>query len=1110
MYKFIFCIILFLVVHTQARTINKMKPTKISSVKLSDNNTVFDVNNWLYWQSNNNVSGKNPFTSKGGGIYPKNTVPLIYRDGLVIGVNLSTNDMPIRVGGRTYRTGLIPGNSTYDSNSLKIYRIRKDWKTLTSSELVDDAAVLFNVSPNDVTTDMTNDIYNQYANNWKNWPVDLGAPFVDVNKNGIYDPVTDNNGYPDATKGDYPGIDNATQVLWYVMNDNNSNKTDSLYGSKPIGFELQVTVWSFDTAPFQDVIFKKFKLKYIGQYHSKETRIGYWADFDIGYYGDDLVGCAPDLNLGFTYNGNATDKDFDPFSITPPAAGVMYLPELSSDPNIQQLHSFGYFAAGGTWGDPPMGNYDGTLSWFNLLRGNIPNTNLDSPTPFTVSSGPNYGKPTYFPFDGDPETDPNGDNSDLDGKGNAMRPGDRRMVITLPGFEMDPGDEQEFTFAILGKIGTNNLNSVTALKELAESVHQELQQPTNVKVVKADIQCDKNSAIVHAHFEINIDHSDSIAAATLIIKSQDANQVEIPLYNDGTNGDSLAGDQIWSVTKLLQTQKYPANVDLKIQMNSGKELQFPGIINDLRLRPKPSLENPYVIWENGKQDGKLNFKETAKIGFTFINNDIIFNIDETTLKLENFSNKFETQVPAGQKDSTDFYLTITAPDTGKIYHCVVSVNFDGHNVLDTLNIPLEAWEPDISWGDTLKIENISGLGKNLYPIIADPSLLNGHQYQVTFQYQDTVAKTDLFWNLKDLTTGEDKLVMQPVSEAYQPFNPIIDGIQWVLYSPSPGIEAIVEVFNAQGPLTSDEYDTLGAPYHGNNVWHSASSPNDANQFYISAGGGTGDISRIERSISNANSHDFELRFTDQDSNVYLWWYDSNQWAYVPFEFWDVGVTYNDASDDIRLLTGGYSGGGTPGQFDFANTDPWKGAPATDWIYVRKPLNENGTYQVFANDVISNTLNKSWWSNSEEVLSRITICDLGGARTLPEAGTIVRFITKKMFSPLDTILVTASLTAISQNASVPSFYELKQNYPNPFNPSTTIEFSIPKAGQVRLEIFNILGQRIRTLINNDLAPGNYRKRWDGRNNQGRLMPSGIYIYRLKNKEFSATKRMLLIR
>lgn len=93
---------------------------------------------------------------------------------------------------------------------------------------------------------------------------------------------------------------------------------------------------------------------------------------------------------------------------------------------------------------------------------------------------------------------------------------------------------------------------------------------------------------------------------------------------------------------------------------------------------------------------------------------------------------------------------------------------------------------------------------------------------------------------------------------------------------------------------------------------------------------------------------------------------------------------------------------------------------------------------------------------------------------------------------------------SQGA-IPERYDLKQNYPNPFNPSTTITFSLPKAENVKLIIYNILGEKVNIVVDNQLAPGNYKFRFDAAN-----LPSGVYFYNLKAGEFSETKKMLLLR
>ena len=92
---------------------------------------------------------------------------------------------------------------------------------------------------------------------------------------------------------------------------------------------------------------------------------------------------------------------------------------------------------------------------------------------------------------------------------------------------------------------------------------------------------------------------------------------------------------------------------------------------------------------------------------------------------------------------------------------------------------------------------------------------------------------------------------------------------------------------------------------------------------------------------------------------------------------------------------------------------------------------------------------------------------------------------------------------------PTVYSLSQNYPNPFNANTQISFALPKSGKTTLEIFNILGQKVNTLLDEYMQAKSYIVNWDGRDASGREVPSGIYFYRLRSEDFLQTKKMLMI-
>ncbi len=96
------------------------------------------------------------------------------------------------------------------------------------------------------------------------------------------------------------------------------------------------------------------------------------------------------------------------------------------------------------------------------------------------------------------------------------------------------------------------------------------------------------------------------------------------------------------------------------------------------------------------------------------------------------------------------------------------------------------------------------------------------------------------------------------------------------------------------------------------------------------------------------------------------------------------------------------------------------------------------------------------------------------------------------------------------ANLPDVFRLEQNYPNPFNPATTITFTLPSRAEVSLDIYDILGRKIRTLAGESMEAGEHTINWDGQDNSGHPAASGIYFYRLKTGNFIASRKMLLLK
>jgi len=94
--------------------------------------------------------------------------------------------------------------------------------------------------------------------------------------------------------------------------------------------------------------------------------------------------------------------------------------------------------------------------------------------------------------------------------------------------------------------------------------------------------------------------------------------------------------------------------------------------------------------------------------------------------------------------------------------------------------------------------------------------------------------------------------------------------------------------------------------------------------------------------------------------------------------------------------------------------------------------------------------------------------------------------------------------------LPDNFALEQNYPNPFNPDTRIQFALPRAADISLEVYNIMGQKVRTLAARHLRAGVHEVAWDSRDESGRRVSSGIYFYRLKTPVYETTRKMILLK
>jgi len=100
--------------------------------------------------------------------------------------------------------------------------------------------------------------------------------------------------------------------------------------------------------------------------------------------------------------------------------------------------------------------------------------------------------------------------------------------------------------------------------------------------------------------------------------------------------------------------------------------------------------------------------------------------------------------------------------------------------------------------------------------------------------------------------------------------------------------------------------------------------------------------------------------------------------------------------------------------------------------------------------------------------------------------------------------------IASGAPLPTTLQLDQNFPNPFNPTTEITYHLPEQQHALLVVYNLIGQKVKTLVNESQSSGSYSVTWDGTDKFGNKVPSGVYVYRLQSGKYIQSRKMLLVK
>ncbi|RKZ00397.1 MAG: hypothetical protein DRQ13_00515 [Ignavibacteriae bacterium] len=447
-----------------------------------------NINNISTVIKNTGISDIDVGESNSGLIFPKGSgKAAIFISGLIWGAKIE-GDPQVRVGGSTYAEGLQGGAilsdgtvEDADAPHVRIYRVRP---------------TVFPGGPNvDVSVEANDEglsesaVRAQYETDWTEWPAEFGAPYYDGNGNGMYDAVPD----PDPELRDIPGVFGADQTIWYVANDTESGLTFDLYGTAPMGIEMQATFWAYaQTGALGNMFFRKYILTNktdvwtggtpSGPQTFKDMYVSMWSDPDVGNSTDDFAGSDTVLSLSFAYNALANDPTYNP--LPPPAAGFDFFQGPLLDGvagedrnkngvddaddfaifngevvgpgkiNLPMTSSY-YFARGDpSVTDPTLQSSAGADQFYNFFQGKIGLTG-----DFFVD--PNTGLETTFTLSGDAQTGTGWVDGQLIG------PGDRRIGMAAGPFDMAPGEVQEVVIAeiIAGAIpGVDRLSAIGLLK----------------------------------------------------------------------------------------------------------------------------------------------------------------------------------------------------------------------------------------------------------------------------------------------------------------------------------------------------------------------------------------------------------------------------------------------------------------------------------------------------------------------------------------------------------------------------------------------------------------------------------------------------------------------
>lgn len=909
---------------------------------------------------------------------------------------------------------------------------------------------------------------------YEEWPGDLGAPFNDVNGNGRWDKGTDTP----KLIGD--------QTLWTVYNDLDTALHRKVGTTLPMGIEVHAMYYGFKTpGPLENTMFVQWKIinKSDAQYDS--VFIGMWSDIDMGDANDDVDGYDTTLSLAYVYNGDNDDQGSSGYGTKPPACGTMF---LGGHPEIVPYAYPVYIKSQDPYGDLRMGNPVFPMDAFNYLRGLTKTTGVPNIDPIT-------NLPSRFAFTGDPIT-----NIGWTRSASGFSPADVRSLLSLGPITLAPGDTQEVNAAFVIAQGHDRLQSVRQLRDYVFNIRlgfeKQFQFPIStihsfIRSDSVELQISVNGNPVNAN-SISID---------VIRESDDSLLLTKTLFDNGVLGDNVAGDGVYSGLITLAVSPTSVRLNSRITDRDNSTTHWPRIAGNIPLS-KLSVTDPVIYSDNGNQDGKIQPGENIRYGVKIVNpHPIPFGSVDIIRTNENYFPLIQMNVNAQSINEVKYaasvrstYLSFTLPSnfsgsTHTEYITVIDLN--GNQWKDSIVFPIHTVMKRIT-----SPARISGRSPFTIDVdVVNNNIVSDHMYIV--RGVDSSNKL-LGIEIKDSSTNN---LVAPIISLNQ-----FTDIQSLnhLIPQTDGFKVNVSTFQY---FSSVEQKVLPADTM---QWFSALIYTPV--YYIQP------LSSVHYGVVP----DVMLKFS----------------AAIPF-FVDMSFGTFTAGSTYSYAQWGNKR--HQKAFLYSRTDKYIGfidVPFTAYDISADPPRQ---LTIVLHRATSASVSKTWnvdtdvlyvMSDQYNVDGILYDSTKGGQNLLPQfgtAGSIPYFYFIKLkteHAPInDTteFIITYTPALSSQDVFIikPANYsielthpatipELFQNYPNPFNPTTIIQYSLPFRSLVLINIYNILGQKVRTLLNENREAGTYEIEWNGRDDNNIPVASGVYLYRFSNEGTNIVRKMMMIK